>query len=74
MRRGSTQQIPQHIGELVPQPRSEMNPEMWIQMSVYQHQQTSRLLEEKQHQTSILLNTVQKLQEEMVWSGVIMSA
>ena len=43
-----------------------MNPEMWIQLSVDQHQQTSRLLEEQQHQTSIMLNTVQKLQEEMV--------
>ena len=43
-----------------------MNPEMWIQLSVDQHQQTSRLLEEQQHQTNIMLNTVQKLQEEIV--------
>ena len=39
---------------------------MWIQQSVDQYQQTSRLLDEQKHQTSILLSTVQKLQEEMV--------
>ena len=58
-----TQQPPPGVGET--QPRSEVNPEMWIQLGVEQHQQTSRLLEEQQHQTSILLKTVQKIEEEM---------
>ena len=31
------------------------------------HQQTNRLLEVQQRQTSILLDMVQQLQEEMVW-------
>ena len=35
-----------------------MNPEMWVQLSVEQHQKTSRLLEEHQHQIGFLLNTV----------------
>ena len=39
---------------------------MWVQLSVDQRQQTNRLLEEKQRQTSILLSTIQKLQEDMV--------
>lgn len=43
-----------------------MNPEIWIQLSIDQHQKTSKLLEEHQHHTNILLNTMQKLQEEMV--------
>ena len=42
-----------------------MDPELWVQLGVEQHQKTSRLLKEQQHQTSILLNTMQKLQEEM---------
>ena len=43
-----------------------MNPEMWVQLSVEQHQKTSRLLEEHQRQTGFLLNPVQQLQEEML--------
>ena len=47
-----------------------MNPEMWVQLTVEQHQKTSKLLEEQQQQqTTSLLNTVRQLQEEMtrVW-------
>ena len=43
-----------------------LNPEMWVQLTVEQHQKTSRLLEEQQQQTTFLLNTVQQLQEEMI--------
>ena len=43
-----------------------MNPEMWVQLTVEQHQKTSQLLEEQQQQTAFLLNTVQQLQEEMI--------
>ena len=39
-----------------------MNLEMWVQLTVEHHQKTSRLLEEQQHQTSFLLNTVKQLQ------------
>ena len=43
-----------------------MNPEMWVQLTVEQHQKTSKMLEEQQQQTTSLLNTVQQLQEEMI--------
>ena len=43
-----------------------MNPEMWVQLTVEQHQKTSWLLEEQQQKTAFLLNTVQQLQEEMI--------
>ena len=66
MRKGSTQQTPQNTEEPTPQAQPEMNPKMWIQLSIDQHQQTSRLLEEQQHHTNILLSTMQKMQEEMV--------
>ena len=52
-------QPPQDTGE--PQVQPVMNLEMWVQLSVEQKQKTSRLLEEQQHQTSFLLNTVQQL-------------
>ena len=64
MRRGTTYPLPPNTGE--PQAQPVMDPEMWVQLSVEQHWKTSRLLEEKQHQTNFLLNTVQQLQEEMV--------
>ena len=43
-----------------------LNPEMWVQLTVEQHQKTSRLHEEQQQQTTFFLNTVQQLQEEMI--------
>ena len=46
-----------------------MNPKMWVQLIVEQHQKTSRLLEEQQHQTIFLLNTIHQLQEEMLRLG-----
>ena len=58
MRKGSTQQTPQNTEEPTPQAQPEMNPKMWIQLSIDQHQQTSRLLEEQQHHTNILLSTM----------------
>ena len=56
MRRGVMQQPPQDTGE--PQTQPVVSPEMWVQLSVDQHQQTSRQLEEQQNQTSLLLNTL----------------
>ena len=38
---------------------------MWVQLSMDQHQQISRLLKEKQRQTNRLLDTMQQLQIEM---------
>ena len=38
---------------------------MWVQLGIEQHQRSNRLIEEQQHQTRILLHTVQQLQEEM---------
>ena len=43
-----------------------MNLEMWVQLTVEQHQKMSKLLEEQQQQTSFLLNTVPQLQEEII--------
>ena len=43
-----------------------MDPEMWVELTVEQHQKMSRILEEQQQQTVFLLNTVQQLQEEMM--------
>ena len=57
------QQPPRNAGET--QPQQERNPEMWVQLGMEHHQQTSRLLEEQQHQTRILVTTMQQLQEEM---------
>ena len=63
MRRVLTQKTPRNAVEPIPQSHPEMNLKLWIQLSVDQHQKTSRLLEEQQHQTSILLRNMQKLQE-----------
>ena len=49
-----------------PQIPMVMNPEMWVQLTMEQHQRTSRILEEQHHQTIFLLSTVQQLQEEMI--------
>ena len=38
---------------------------MWVQLGIEQHQRSNRLIEEQQHQTRILLHTVQQQQEEM---------
>ena len=54
---------PQHEGTQTP---IVLNPEMWVQLTIEQHQKTSRLLEEEQQQTTFLLNMVQQLQEEMM--------
>ena len=66
MRRRSIHQMPRTIGEIHPQHNREMNPKMWVQLIVDQHQQMNILLEEQQRQTNRLLVTVQQLQEEMV--------
>ena len=66
MRRGSTHQIPRNIVETHPLTNPEVNLEMWVQLSIDQHQQTSRLLEEHQCQTNRLLDKLQQFQTEMV--------
>ena len=66
MRRGSSHQAPRKTGETHPMTNPEVNPEMWVQLSVDQLQQTRRMLEEQQRQTNRLLDTVQQLQTEML--------
>ena len=57
MRRGSSHQTPKNIGEIYPLTNPEVNPEMWVQLSVDQHQKTSRSLEEQQRQKNRLLDS-----------------
>ena len=62
-RRTPSQQQQRNFGEIPPPP--EGKPEMWVQLGIEQHQRSNRLIEEHQHQTRILLHTVQQLQEDM---------
>ena len=66
MRRGSNHQIQRTTREEHHVFNPEVNPEMWVQLSVDQHQQTSRLLEEQQCQMNILLDMMQQFQTEMI--------
>ena len=61
MRRGTSHQTPRNAGETHSLPNPEVNPEMWVQLSVDKHKKTSRILEEQQRQTNKLLDTVKQL-------------
>ena len=62
MRRGSSQHPPRNMGESHPVTNFEVSIEMWVQLSVDQHHQTSRMLEEQQRRTNKLLDIIHQLQ------------